>query len=195
MARSGQAQTSPVRAPQAAGGEAEFAQEVGQVPVDGVLTQEKALGDLGVAQSLRGELQHLQLARRQHRRCLICYGSVWFARQRTRAGRLAPLLHPWQSLVSEAEADRDDRHGAGELDDDPVGSGGMAVDGGSRDYLGLVVDGSSGPQSEGVLGEAEEVPEGRVEEDGNDVEGEYRGDGVAHVGLVCFYDRVGSCDS
>jgi DNA-binding SARP family transcriptional activator len=53
-----------------AGGEAELAQDVGQVAVYRVLAQEKPPGDVLVAQSLRGQLQHVQLARRQHRRGL-----------------------------------------------------------------------------------------------------------------------------
>jgi hypothetical protein len=37
------------------------------VPVDGVLAQEKLLGDVGVAQSLRDKLEHVELAGRQQR--------------------------------------------------------------------------------------------------------------------------------
>jgi hypothetical protein len=45
-----------------AGGQAELAQDVGQMPVDGVLAQKKPLGDVVVAQSLRDELEHIKLA-------------------------------------------------------------------------------------------------------------------------------------
>jgi len=47
-----------------AGGEAELAQDVGQVPVDGVLAQHQPPGDVLVAQSLRDELEHVELPRR-----------------------------------------------------------------------------------------------------------------------------------
>ena len=57
-ARSSQA--SPVRAPQAAAaarGEAERAEDVGQVPVHGVLAEHELAGDVGVGQSLRDEFE------------------------------------------------------------------------------------------------------------------------------------------
>jgi hypothetical protein len=48
-------------------GEVEFAEDVGQVPVYGVLAQHQLPGDVGVAQALRDELEHVELARRQDR--------------------------------------------------------------------------------------------------------------------------------
>src|SRR5215469_7996481 len=68
MARSGQAlyqagAHGPGRG-RGAGGQSELAQDVGQVPVDRVLAQNKPLRDVGITQSLRDELEYLQLARR-----------------------------------------------------------------------------------------------------------------------------------
>ena len=67
-----------------AGGEIQLAKDVGQVPVCGVLAQEKLLGDVGVAQSLRDELEHVQFARREHRRGRTGEGGVRFASEHVR---------------------------------------------------------------------------------------------------------------
>ena len=40
-----------------AGGEAELAEDVGQVPVHGVLAEHEPAGDVGVGQSLRDEFE------------------------------------------------------------------------------------------------------------------------------------------
>ena len=63
----GQAHTGPVRTAQAAiaAREDRLSMRIGQVPVDGVLAQHQPLGDVRVAQSLRDELEHVELVGRQ----------------------------------------------------------------------------------------------------------------------------------
>ena len=48
---------APVPADRGAGGEAELAEDVGQVPVHGVLAEHELAGDVGVGQSLRDEFE------------------------------------------------------------------------------------------------------------------------------------------
>jgi hypothetical protein len=61
-----QARTSRSAARRARG-HVELAQDTGQVPLDGVLAQHQPPGDVGVAQPLGDELEHLELTDRQHR--------------------------------------------------------------------------------------------------------------------------------
>jgi hypothetical protein len=72
------------------------------VPVYRVLAQYQTLGDVWVAQSLRDELQHVELTRRQDRHGLSWSGDVRSAPVRTGALRRAARLYPLQSLLSHA---------------------------------------------------------------------------------------------
>src|SRR5215469_8526404 len=97
-----EARAGPPGRGRSAGGQAELAEDVGQVAVDRVLAQEEPPGDVRVAQSLRDQLQHVDFTGRQHRRGLTRAGGVVLAHRRTGALLLAPRLPSVQSLVSHA---------------------------------------------------------------------------------------------
>src|SRR5215471_1548240 len=74
-------------------GEIELPQDVGQVPVHRVLAQDEPPGDFRVAQPLRDELEHIEFARRQHRRGFGRRRIAEFAHEGTRTLGFVLRLH------------------------------------------------------------------------------------------------------